>query len=137
MTDKPTPHRITAFQIGGVIVETFTLVRPEHLNHYGYLFGGQLLKWVDECAWLAASREFPGRRLVTRALDRIDFKTQIANGSILRFEVKKTRQGTTAATYEVRVFGQAPGAVTEKEVFFTTITFVSVDERGQKVPLQK
>jgi acyl-CoA hydrolase len=118
-------------------METFTLVRSEHLNHYGYLFGGQLLKWVDECAWLAASREFPGRRLVTRALDRIDFKIQIANGSILRFVVGRIKLGTTAATYEVRVFGQPPGAVSEKEVFSTTITFVSVDELGKKVPLKK
>jgi acyl-CoA hydrolase len=118
-------------------MDTFALVRPEHLNHYGYLFGGQLLKWVDEAAWLAASREFPGRRLVTRALERIDFKTQIANGSILRFSIGRIRLGITSATYEVRVFGQPPGGHSEKEVFFTTITFVSVDERGQKVALKK
>lgn len=31
-------------------MENFTLVRPEHLNHHGYLFGGVLLKWVDEYA---------------------------------------------------------------------------------------
>ena len=32
-------------------MESYKVVRPEHLNHYGYLFGGFLLKWVDEiCA---------------------------------------------------------------------------------------
>jgi len=25
-------------------MESFKVVRPEHLNHYGYLFGGFLLK---------------------------------------------------------------------------------------------
>lgn len=28
-------------------METYKLVLPEHLNPYGYLFGGNLLKWVD------------------------------------------------------------------------------------------
>jgi acyl-CoA hydrolase len=32
-------------------------VLPEHLNHYGYLFGGHLLKWVDASAWIKWSSE--------------------------------------------------------------------------------
>jgi acyl-CoA hydrolase len=29
-------------------VEKHKLVIPQHINHYGYLFGGNLLKWGDE-----------------------------------------------------------------------------------------
>ena len=68
-------------------METFTLVRPEHLNHHGQLFGGRLLEWVDEFAWLAAARDYPSNELVTRAMDSIDFKYGIPNGSILRFSI--------------------------------------------------
>ena len=50
-------------------MDTFTLVRTEHLNHHGKLLGGQLLKWVVEFAWLAAARDFCGSVLVTRAMD--------------------------------------------------------------------
>ena len=39
-------------------MDTFTLVRTGHLNHQGNLFGGQLLKWVDEYAWFAATRDY-------------------------------------------------------------------------------
>jgi len=38
-------------------MESYKLVLPEHLNHYGYLFGGNMLKWVDEISWIAASRD--------------------------------------------------------------------------------
>ncbi|HEQ72615.1 MAG TPA: acyl-CoA thioesterase [Spirochaetia bacterium] len=117
-------------------METFVLVRPEHLNHYGNLFGGQLLKWVDECAWLAASREFPGRRLVTRAMAEIDFKIQVANGSILRFDIGKVKEGTSSVTYQVKVFGQKPDDQFEKDVFFTIITFVCIDQNGKKRALR-
>ncbi len=49
-------------------VERYKVVRPEHLNHFGYLFGGCLLKWVDEIAWIAASRDHPGCSCVTVAV---------------------------------------------------------------------
>ena len=40
-------------------MENHRLVLPEHLNHYGFLFGGHLLKWVDEFAYIAATIEYP------------------------------------------------------------------------------
>ena len=37
------------------------LVLPEHLNDQGSLFGGYLLKWLDEFAYISANMDFPGR----------------------------------------------------------------------------
>jgi acyl-CoA hydrolase len=113
-------------------LNTYTIVRPEHLNHHGYLFGGQLLKWVDENAWLTAARDFPGYVLVTRAMDRIDFATRVANGSILRFSILPERQGNSSITYSVEVFADEPGAVSEKRVFSNRVVFVCVDKNGEK-----
>ena len=27
---------------------TYRLVMPEDMNHYGFLFGGKMLMWIDE-----------------------------------------------------------------------------------------
>lgn len=51
-------------------MESYKLVLPEHLNHYGYLFGGYLLQWVDETAYIAATLDYPGSNFVTVAMDR-------------------------------------------------------------------
>jgi acyl-CoA hydrolase len=118
-------------------MNTFTHVRPEHLNHYGYLFGGQLLKWVDENAWLVATLDFPGCRLVTRGMGESDFKTPVANGSILRFNITPFRHGETSITYTVDVLADEPGAKSEKHVFSTRVTFACVDEEGRKRPLPR
>ncbi|MBN2325270.1 MAG: acyl-CoA thioesterase [Spirochaetes bacterium] len=118
-------------------MNTYTIVRPEHLNHHGYLFGGQLLKWVDENAWLTAARDFQGYVLVTRAMDRIEFATRVANGSILRFSILPERQGSTSVTYGVEVFADEPGAAREKRVFSTRVVFVCVDKSGKKRRLPK
>ncbi len=116
-------------------METFALVRPEHLNHHGFLFGGALLKWVDEFAWLVASRDYPGCTFVTVAMDDIVFREPVDNGSILRFAILPRRQGRTSVNYSVEVWADAPGSSHEHRVFSTCITFVRVNAEGRKVDL--
>ena len=69
------------------------LVLPEHLNSQGSLFGGYLLKWLDEFAYITARLEFPGRRFVTIAMNNVEFRHPIHSGQILRFQVQRGRQG--------------------------------------------
>lgn len=118
-------------------MDNFTLVRPEHLNHHGYLFGGVLLKWVDEYAWLVASRDFTGCSLVTVGMDAIAFHKRVVNGSILRFSILPLRIGTTSVRYGVDIYADAPGASNEERVFSTTITFVNLDADGIKKALPR
>ena len=113
-------------------MESFILVRPQHLNHFGYLFGGQLLAWVDEMAWLAASADYPGCRFVTRALATVEFCKPVTAGTTLRFICTEKKKGQTSVSYEVSVKGRAPHSHLEKDVFFTIITFVALDDAGNK-----
>jgi acyl-CoA hydrolase len=116
-------------------MDHFTIIRPEHLNHHGFLFGGILLKWVDEFAWITASLDYPHCTLVTIAMDDIQFKERVLNGSILRFDIRPLMQGNTSVRYAVEVHADEPGADVEKKVFTTTVTFVRVDGDGRKTPL--
>jgi acyl-CoA hydrolase len=116
-------------------MDNYTLVRPGHLNHHGYLFGGMMLKWVDEFAWLVASKEYRGCRLVTVAMDEIRFRKPVLSGSILRFNINSLEKGESSVTYQVDVYSDEPGEAGEKWVFATSVTFVRVDEKGNKTPL--
>ena len=116
-------------------MDTYAIVRPEHLNHHGYLFGGAMLKWVDEYAWLVASRDFPGCTLVTIGMDDIVFKYRVISGSILRFLIEPVKQGGSSVRYHVNVLSDEPGADDEQHVFSTTITFVRLDDKGAKCAL--
>jgi len=115
----------------------YVSVRPEHLNFHGYLFGGVLLKWVDEFAGMTAHLDFSGCSLVTIGLNNIVFKYRIKNGSILKFIIKPDKIGNTSVTYNVGVFADEPGASEEVEAFTCKITFVRVDENGKSTPLPK
>jgi acyl-CoA hydrolase len=118
-------------------VNNYCFVRPEHLNHHNFLFGGQLLKWVDEYSWLAAACQYPQSILVTRAMDDISFSHRVGSGAILRFDVEWKHQGTSSVRYETKVYATENGSCEELLVFSTNITFVCVDEKGQKVDLPK
>ncbi len=118
-------------------MDNFTIVRPEHLNHHGVLFGGQLLRWVDEYAWLVAARDFPGYRMVTRAMERSEFRTPVASGSILRFSILPIHRGDTSVTYAVEVYADPPGTGSELHVFSNHVTFVCVDDKGRKRALPR
>lgn len=108
------------------------LVMPENLNHYGYLFGGYMLQWVDEMAWIAASLDYPGCRFVTIGMDRVEFHESILKGTILQFDVNRSRVGNTSVSYLVEV---AKEGCEKGSAFTTTVTMVRVNAEGTKTPL--
>ena len=112
------------------------LVLPEHLNHYGYLFGGYLLRWVDEYAYITANLDFPGHRFVTIGLENVVFRKAIRMGSVLRFEIDLARRGRTSVTYGVRVFSDSIESGEKTPVFDNRITFVNIDEDGKKAAIR-
>ena len=111
------------------------LVLPEHLNQYGFLFGGNLLKWVDEYSWIAATLDYPGCNFVTIGMDKVEFKKSVRQGAILEFDVIRTKTGTTSVRYTVSVYANNIATGEEEMIFSTTVTFVRIDEAGKKVPL--
>ena len=112
-----------------------TIVRPEHLNQYHFLFGGVMLKWVDEYAYIAATTEFPGAHFVTRAMDQVEFTQSVSNGDLLRFHVTRSHTGATSAQYLVQVFARPLHQAGEHPVFRTAVTMVAVGDDGRKTPL--
>ena len=117
-------------------MQHYKIVLPEHLNDYGFLFGGSLLKWVDEIAYIRVSLDLPQQKFVTVGLDEVIFRHQIAKGQILRFQCQQTRIGTTSVTYQVQVFGERYQRDLHKVLFETQITFVSIDDEGNKTLIQ-
>ncbi|MDJ0807073.1 MAG: acyl-CoA thioesterase [Gammaproteobacteria bacterium] len=118
-------------------MENHKLVLPEHLNHYGYLFGGNLLKWVDEYAWIAATLEHPGCKFVTIGLDKVEFRKSVREGAILRFDIRLVKQGSTSVRYQVTVYADDPDSGEEQSIFSTVLSFVCLDSAGNKRAINK
>lgn len=105
------------------------IVQPESLNDQGFLFGGNLLKWVDESAYITASLDYPGNRFVTISLDEVVFKHPILQGEILCFDIQLTNKGRSSVTYTIDVTGEKLAGHRDA-LFSTEITFVNVDDNS-------
>jgi acyl-CoA hydrolase len=110
------------------------LVLQGHLNHYGFLFGGELLRWIDETGYIAVNLEFPGHEFVTIGLNQVVFHKSIVSGSILTFDTALVKKGNTSATFNIDVYANTTPDI---RLFSTEITFVSIDKDGNKTPIRE
>jgi len=116
--------------------EHYMIVRQEHLNQYGNLFGGTVLAVIDELAFIACARTFPGRNFVTRAVDNAQFTAPARLGDILEYRFGIERVGRTSISVRVCVvvYGMRTGL--ENTTFDGHVTMVCVDEQGAPAPVE-
>ena len=107
------------------------IIRPEHLNHGGNLFGGQMLSWADEVAYLTAMLEYPHCQFVTKALEATDFKTPACGGNIIEVTGTVIETGNSSC----KVLVSVRNVTTGHDVFSTHFIMVNV-VGGQKKPIK-
>ena len=109
-------------------------VFPNTTNHYATLFGGTALQWMDEAAFITATR-FCRQKIVTVSSDRIDFKTPIPAGTFVELIGRVVRVGNTSIQVQVTVFLERMYDAARQKAIEGTFTFVAVDDAMQPVPV--
>ncbi|MBS0191175.1 MAG: hotdog domain-containing protein [Phycisphaerales bacterium] len=109
---------------------------PRDTNHYGTIFGGVILSYIDQAGFVEA-RHHGARRWVTAAIDRVDFKAPVHVGDIVNFYGTTTRIGTTSVTVLVEVESEREESGAVVPVTAATLVMVSVDEAGRPVAFAK
>jgi len=95
-------------------------VRPEDLNANGTLFGGSLLKWIDEEAAIYAILQLGNGRAVTKYISEINFVSSAVQGDLIEMGLTATRFGRTSLTMraEVRNMITRQSILTIEEIVF-------------------
>ncbi|NRA60811.1 MAG: acyl-CoA thioesterase [Psychrobium sp.] len=107
---------------------------PSTTNHHDTLFGGQALSWMDETAFIAATR-FCRKRLVTVSSDRIDFKHPIPGGSLVELVGQVVHVGRTSLKVEVNIYVEDMYHDHREKAITGTFSFVAVDDDGKPTPV--
>ena len=76
---------------------------PGTTNHFDTLFGGTALQWMDEAAFICATR-FTRQKSVTVSSDKVDFKKSIPAGSIVELVATVKRVGRTSVQIQVDIY---------------------------------
>lgn len=80
-------------------------VFPEQTNHYGTLFGGQALAFMDKAAFLVASR-YARRNVVTASSEKCDFHVPVRQGQLVELNATIIKTGRTSLTVEVTLHAE-------------------------------
>ncbi len=110
------------------------LVFPQDTNPIGTLYGGTALKWMDEVAFLTATR-FARCQVVTVSMDRVDFKVPIPQGSIVELVGEVTRVGDTSVTVRVQILLESSRSGTQNLAIEGHLAMVAVDEAMDPMPV--
>lgn len=103
-------------------------VKPEDLNPNGTLFGGSLLRWLDEEAAIYAIGQLDNSRIVTKFISEINFVSSARQGDIIELGLKVVGFGTSSITIgcEVR------NLITKSSILtIDKMVFVNIGEDGK------
>lgn len=106
-------------------------IKPEDLNPNGTLFGGSLLKWIDEEAAIYAIIQLENTKVVTKFISEINFVSSAKEGEIIELGMTATHFGTTSLTLKCEVRNKLTRATI---LVIEKLVFVNLDESGNPSP---
>ena len=106
---------------------------PRDTNVYGTIFGGVILSWIDQAGFVEARRHAKCR-WVTASIERVDFRSPVNVGDLVRLLTRPRRTGTSSLEVEVKVEAERWEDGETAEVTTARLTMVAVDEHGRPFP---
>ena len=110
---------------------TRKLIKPGDLNPRNTLFGGALLRWIDEEVGIHAMSVLDTKDVVTKFISEIDFVESARQGDIIEIGIEFKKLGNTSITFSCEVRN-----IMSKEVIIKIedIVFVKVDSSDKPTP---
>ena len=110
---------------------TRKMIAHKDLNSNGTLFGGRVLDWIDEEAYIYCSCQLNNDRVVTRKMSGIDFVSSAVRGDIIEIGMETVKFGKTSITIRCDVRNKRSGKTITK---VEEIVFVNLGKDGQPAP---
>ena len=121
--------------VGESRVETVHIVRPNHLNAAGRLFGGILMQWIDEVAGIVAMRH-TRCNCTTASVDNLRFIRGAYQQDLLVIIGKVTYVGTTSMDVRVDTYIEDTEGM-RRPINRAYFTMVALDENDKPCPVPK
>lgn len=107
------------------------LIKYEDLNPRGTLFGGELLKFIDEEAAIYAICQLNTPNIVTKIISEINFISPAKLGDVIEIGMDVAEIGRTSITFKCEVRNK----MTKQTIIkIDRIVFVNIDADGRPIP---
>jgi acyl-CoA hydrolase len=109
---------------------TARLMMPTDANILGNVFGGAIMRYMDEIAAIVAWRH-AGTNVVTASIDRMNFYAPVYVGNLLILKASVNFVGHTSMEIGVRLEAQDPSTRKGTHTGSCYLTYVALDEKGK------
>ncbi|WIA38284.1 hypothetical protein OEZ86_001624 [Tetradesmus obliquus] len=112
-------------------------VLPQHANTLGITFGGQVMSWMEQCAYISASR-LRGTHLLTAGMDSVTFAASTKVGDILYITAQVSAIFGASLEVMISVFGETPadGNVFHCADAFATLVVTDLQGAPTHIPFE-
>ena len=109
------------------------VMMPRDTNAYGTIFGGVILSYLDQAAFIEARRH-GSHRWVTASVDRVEFRAPVLVGDVVSLLTATTSTGTSSVKVRIRVEAERYATREIVRVTEAMLTMVAIDEAGRPIP---
>ncbi len=114
------------------VTEMVQVVLPNDANPLGYILGGTVMHLIDIAGAIACFRH-ARTRVVTAAVDDLQFLHPIKVGDLIILEARVTCAFTTSLEVKVDVFSEEALTGDRQLTSQAFLTFVAIDEASERV----
>lgn len=130
-----------AAKLGGIPVSVtrntmMKVMQPPQANIYGYVHGGEIMKLVDEAAFVSAMR-LARCNVVTAGVDQQNFLHPVRIGDVLILKSQVNYVGKTSMEVGVLVEAEDLKAGRVHKVGSAYFTMVALDDLGRPAPVPR
>jgi acyl-CoA hydrolase len=109
---------------------TVRIMMPTDGNILGNVFGGAIMRYMDEVAGIVAFHH-ARKNVVTASIDRMDFYAPVYVGNLLILKASVNHVGRTSMEVGVRIEAEDPLSGTTTHTGSCYVTFVALDSNGR------
>ena len=114
--------------------QQYRVVFPKHLNSNGTFFGGEAMQWLDEVAFITATR-YSRQRMITVKIENIRFIKPIMPNTIVEITGKIAKAGNVKLYIKIEVFAEDMYSMHREKAMEADFIFASCNDDLIPVPL--
>ncbi len=116
--------------------QQYRVVFPKHLNSNGTFFGGEAMQWLDEVAFITATR-YSRQRMMTVKIERIRFIKPIMPNTIVEISGAIEKAGNVKLYINIEVYSEHMYSQHREKAMDANFIFAACNDELFPVPLKK
>lgn len=117
------------------VTTSVRIMMPTDANIRGNVFGGSIMRYMDEIAAVAAFKHAQ-RNVVTASIERMNFIAPVYVGNLLVMKASVNYVGRTSMEVGVRLESEDLLTGQSRHVGSCFLTYVALDDEGRPTPVE-